>query len=73
MSLKTTFNYSCTQSTSVENTPVHFPAVLGKRAKVVEVPDTCGPFARQIRENSPQMSRYVPAGGEGAEFTLTGP
>lgn len=47
-------NTFLTQSTSVENTPVQFPAVLGKRAKVVEVPDTCGPFARQITENCPQ-------------------
>ena len=71
MSLKTTFNYCWPRW----NTPVYFPAVLGKCAKVVEVPDTCGPFPRQITENSPQMSRYVLAGGgggAGAGFTLTG-
>ena len=50
---------------SMENTPVQSPAVLGWRAKEVKVPDTCGPFARQITENSPQMPRYVPARGGG--------
>ena len=49
----------------VENTPVHSPAVLEWHEKEVEVPDTCGPFARQITENSPQMPCYVPAGGAG--------
>ena len=53
-----------------KNTPVFSPAVLGWRAKEVKVPDTCGPFARQITENSTQMPCYVPAGGVRG-FTLT--
>ena len=51
-------------------TLVHSPAVLGWRAKEVKVPHTCGPFARQITENSPQMPRYVPAGGGGGSHWL---
>ena len=58
MSLKKTWTVLCsTQSTSVENTPVHSPAVLWWCAKAVKVPDTWGPFSRQITENSSQMPR----------------
>ena len=80
MSLKKTWTVLCsTQSTSVENTPVHYPAVLWWCAKAVKVPDTWGPFSRQITEASrgggggggTRQSPTIPFAIVGARFPTT--